>query len=142
VLAGLVLAALVVGALSGYTAGRFVRPGAPALEVFDRAQREADRPPSTAPLPSGIRRSTLREVGSAATSGTVVYAAKARDGRICAIAVVLAADYVATCSSPTAFAEAGLTLAYEAIIDPTDDSGLITTQQISLTWSPDGSVRF
>lgn len=141
-LAAWAVAALVVGAASGYVGGRFVRPEAPALRVFDRPQREADRPPPTAPLPSGIRRSTLREVGSAATSGTVVYAAKARDGRICAIAVVLAADYVATCSSPTAFAEAGLTLAYEAIVDPTDDLGLSTTQRIALTWSPDGPVRF
>ena len=81
-------------------------------------------------------------MGSAATSGTVVYGAKAKDGRICAVAVVVAADFVATCSSPTAFADSGLTLAYEAVVDPTTDSGEITRQQLSLTWTPDGPVRF
>jgi hypothetical protein len=55
---------------------------------------------------------------------------------------VLAADAVLTCSTDTAFAEAGLGLGFEALIDPTDDSGTIRTQQISVVWRPDGAVRF
>jgi hypothetical protein len=141
-LAGAVAAALLLGAAAGFAAGRFVRPGAPALQVFDRAQREADRPPSSARLPDTVRRSSLREVGSASSSGTVLYAARATDGRVCLVAVVLAADAVLTCSTDTAFAEAGLSLGFEALIDPTDDSGTIRTQQISVVWRPDGAVRF
>lgn len=141
-LAGLVLTALAVGAAGGFAAGRFVHQPAPALKVFDRAQRGSDRPPPSAPLPSAVLRSSLREVGSAATSGSVVYGARTGDGRVCAVVVIAAVDYVATCSSPSAFADSGLTVAYQAIVDPTTDSERITRQRITLTWTPDGPVRF
>jgi hypothetical protein len=142
-LVGAVVAALVIGGAAGLAAGRFTRtPDAAALRVFDRSQREADRPPATAPLPSIVVRSSLREIGSAGTSGTVLYAARARDGRVCLVAVVLAAHYVSTCATDTAFAAEGLTLGFEAATDPDDDSGVLRIQQITTTWSPDGAVRF
>jgi hypothetical protein len=143
VLAGVGVAALLVGAAAGFSAGRLAHGAEPAaLQVFDRAQREADRPPASVPSPVRVRRSTLREIGSASTSGTVLYGARATDGRICLLAVVLAADAVATCTSESAFAASGLSLGFETRVDPVDDAGPAAPQQMSVTWSPDGRVRF
>jgi hypothetical protein len=142
VVAGAVATALVLGAATGFAIGRFVHPDAPALQVFHRSQREADRPPSATHLPASIRRSSLREVGSASSSGTVLYGARATDGRVCLIAVVLVADTLVTCSTDTAFADGGLSLGFQALVDPVDDSNVIRMQQITVVWRPDGAIRF
>jgi hypothetical protein len=110
--------------------------------VFDRAQRPDDRPPASAPLPDGIAASSLRLLGSSSASGTEVFAARARDGRVCLVAVVLALEFHSTCTTESAFALDGLRLAYDARVDPADLSGAVRIQEITATWSPAGAVRF
>jgi len=141
----LLVAAGVAGLLLGGAAGALLvrPPGRPAaLAVFDRAQREEDRPPASAPLPDGIDPASLRLLGSSSESGTAVYAARARDGRVCLVAVVLALEFRSTCTSVDAFRVDGLRLAYDARIDPADLSGAVRVQEIAATWSPSGPLRF
>lgn len=141
--AGALVAALAVGAVAGFAIGHVigVRPAA-ALAVFDRAQRQDDRPPGTAPLPSITVRSSLRRLGSSATTGVEVYAMRSRDGRVCMVAVVHAVRYLETCATDAAFDVDGLSMRFEAAVDPIDDSGVSADQEIEPTWSPDGSLRF
>lgn len=141
--AGALVAALAVGAVAGFAIGHVisVRPAA-ALAVFDRAQRQDDRPPGTAPLPSTTMRSSLRHLGSSATTGVEVYAMRSRDGRVCMVAVVHAIRYLETCATDAAFDVNGLSMRFEAAVDPIDDSGVSADQEIEPTWSPDGLLRF
>jgi hypothetical protein len=137
------IAALLVGGAAGLVVGRSGIASRPAaLEVFDRGQREADRPPASVTIPESVRPDTLRQLGAASSSGTVLYGAMTHEGRICLLAIVLAVDYVVTCSTEAAFAASGLTLGFEARVDPVDDSPVVPVQQLSSTWSPDGRVHF
>lgn len=143
VLAGAVVAALLVGGGVGFTTGRFARATAPqALGVFHRAQRADDRPPSVADVPTFITRSTLRYLDSSTTTGVAVYAARTRDERICLIAIVLAARFTATCTTDEGFAASGLSLAIQAAVDPQNDAGFAELQEVHPTWSPAGRVTF
>ena len=140
---GVAIAALLIGAGSGLAVGRFGRSPTPvALDRFQERQRPGDLPQSTAVLPTLVVRSTYRLLGSSPTTGTFAYAAKAKDGRVCIVAVVLAQASYAACSSTAAFAVSGLTLSLHANADPTDDSGFVHPVEISPTWSPDGTFSF
>lgn len=143
VLAGAVVAALLVGAGAGYAAGRFSHAPTPAaFGVFSRAQRADDRPPSIADLPAVVSRASTRLLGSSTTSGTSVYAARASDGRVCLLAVVLAERVIGSCATDAAFADSGLSLTFPTTVDPTDDSGVVALQELSPRWTPDGRLSF
>jgi hypothetical protein len=138
-----VVAALLVGAGVGFAAGRFSGGPRPAgLAVFARAQRADDRPPSVADVPSTVVRSSTRFLGASGSTGTSVYAARANDGRVCLIAVVLADQGITSCASDAAFADSGLSLAFSASVDPTDDSGIVAAQELRPTWTPEGRLTF
>ena len=141
--AGVAVAALLVGAGAGLAVGRFSRAPAPAaLARLDAGQRAADRPPSTAALPTFIVRSSYRLLGSSPSTGAFAYGARATDGRVCVVAVVLAQDAYAACTSEAAFAVAGLELSLHANADPTDDSGTVHPVEITPRWSTDGGFSF
>jgi hypothetical protein len=142
-LAGVAVAALLVGAGAGLAVGRFSRAPAPAaLARFDSGQRAADRPPSSAVLPTFVVRSSYRLLGSSPSTGAFAYGARTADGRVCVIAVVLAQPSYATCTSEAAFAVAGLELSLHANADPTDDSGTVHPVEIDPRWSADGGFSF
>jgi hypothetical protein len=142
-LIGVALAALLAGAGVGLAVGRFGRAPSPAaLARFDAGQRTADRPPSTAVLPTFVTPSSFRLLGSSSSTGVFAYGARAPDGRVCVIAVVLAQASYAACTSEAAFAVSGLELSLRANADPTDDSGAVSPVEISPRWSPDGAFTF
>lgn len=143
VLAGPVVAALLIGAGAGFIAGRFTGHATPpAFAVFDRAQLADDRPPSVAALPDAVTPGSTRLLGTSSSSGTSMYAARATGGRVCMLAVVLARYAAGTCTTDAAFAEAGLSLTFPTTVDPQDDSGPAAVQELTALWSPAGRLTF
>lgn len=142
-LLGVAIAALLIGGASGFAVGRFGRAPAPvALARFAVRQQAADVPPSTAMLPASVIPSTYRLLGTSSSTGTFAYAAKAADGRVCLVAVLLAQAAYTSCTSEAGFAVAGLALSLHADTDPTDDSGVGKPVEIDPHWGPDGAFGF
>lgn len=140
---GVAVAGLLVGAGTGLAVGRFGRSPTPAaLARFTEAQHPADIPATSAVLPTFVIRSTYRLLGTSPSTGAFAYGARATDGRVCVIAVVLAQSSYAACTSDAAFAVSGLELSLHANADPTDDSGIAKPVEIDPHWDPDGAFHF
>ncbi|GAA2750259.1 hypothetical protein [Amnibacterium kyonggiense] len=137
------LAALIVGAVLGFAVARSAAaPTSSALAVFDSVQRAQDVPPATADLPPVAARSGYRLLGSSPTTGAYAYGVRRSDGDVCLVVVVLATSTYSTCTSAAAFALGGLTLGFQADVDPTDDSGVVQPVGIHPSWAPDGGFSF
>ena len=146
------LLAAVVGAAAGVLLGIGVGVGVgdparrPSADVTAQAYGELSRTQrpidlvDRALIPSFVRPSSVRLLRSYSSVGTQVYGARTTGGRVCLIAVVLASDPAASCTTRAAFAAAGLSLVVRARADPEDDSGHSPADELELLWQDDGTV--
>lgn len=136
-----VIAVLAAGAIGWSVARLQPAPSAPALAVLDRPQRSTDHPADTAPLPPVLVARSIRRLGASTTTGTDVFAARDRAGRVCLLAVVVATRAVAACSSDRAFAVDGLRLDVLAAVDP-ETADDLSPRGLSIHWSRGGGLTF
>lgn len=138
----MVVIALLVGGGAGAVAVRAqlaAAQRAPALAVFDREQRAADRP-TTDDLDLLLDRSSTRLLRSYSAIGLVAYGVRTPTGGLCLLVVVLGTQPTASCTNPAGFAQAGLTWIGTASADPVDDGGTRPVAQLRLVWMPAGTI--
>ncbi|MDH2443261.1 hypothetical protein QDR37_04805 [Amnibacterium sp. CER49] len=141
VLAGISLLA------AGYLVGRAAeRPAPPAVastarayRVLERPQEAPDRIPDTV-RPRFVRSASTRLLATYGSIGTEVFGARADDGRLCLLVIVLGAKPTGTCTTESGFSAAGLFVEFAAGADPVNDSGLRPSDQIGLLWLADGTL--
>jgi hypothetical protein len=134
----LLAAGFVLGRSAGASAPQ-PTPTARAYRVLERPQETPDRIPATV-RPRFVRASSTRLLATYGSIGTEVYGARADDGRLCLLVVVLGAKPTGTCTTESGFTTAGLFVAFTAGADPVNDSGLRPSDQIGLLWMADGTL--